>query len=117
MQYTVERREDGRYVIANAETHEVVDTAQGYGYKTRQNAEKAAWYKFKGGKGKKDAEKREAAAFWRHHTDFAKAVQEYYDTWLKEIARGETNPHDDLPQIAQEMGVQGFKKAYVEYLP
>ena len=116
-QYEVIKRNDGRYVITNAETQEVIDNANGYGYKTRQNAEKAAWYKFKGGKGKKDAEKREAIAFWRQHNDFGKAVQDYYETWFKEIARGETDPDADLAQLAQEMGVEGFKKQYVEYLP
>lgn len=116
-QYEVVRRDDGRYVITNAETHEVIDNANGYGYKTRQNAEKAAWYKFKGGKAKKDAEKREATAFWRQHKDFGTAIQEYCETWFKEIARGETEPDADMAQLAQEMGVEGFKKQYVEYLP
>lgn len=115
--YEVIRRDDGRYVITNAATQEVIDNANGYGYKTRQTAEKAAWYKFKGGKTKKDAEKREATAFWRQHTDFGKAVQEYYETWFKAIAYGETDPGADLQALAQEMGVEGFKKAFVEYLP
>ena len=48
-------------VITNAATQEVIDNANGYGYKTRQNAEKAGWYKFKGGKSKKDTEPQEAA--------------------------------------------------------
>lgn len=117
MQYEVIRRTDSRYVITNAETQEVIDNANGYGYKTRQNAEKAAWYKFKGGKAKKDTEKREAATFWSQHEDFGKAIQDYYETWFKEIARGETDPDTDMEQLAQEMGVAGFKKQYVEYLP
>jgi hypothetical protein len=117
LQYSVIRRDDGRYVIAHAETQAVIDNANGYGYKTRQKAEKAAWYKFKGGKGKKDAEKREATAFWHQHKDFGKAIHAYYDTWCKEIARGETDPDADVEQLAQEMGVEGFKQQYVEYLP
>ena len=115
--YEVVRQEDGRYVIVSAETGEVLDDAQGYGYKTRPNAEKAAWYKFKGGKAKKDAEKRAATDFWRKHKDFGVAIQEYYETWFKEIARGETDPDADLVQLAQELGIEGFKKQYVEYLP
>lgn len=115
--YEVTRRADGRYEITNVTTGEVIDDANGYGYKTRPNAEKAAWYKFKGGKARKDAEKREATVFWRQHKDFGNAIQEYYETWFKEIARGETNPDADMAQLAQEMGVEGFKKQYVEYLP
>lgn len=117
MQYEILRRDDGRYVITNAKTHEVIDNANSYGYKTRQNAEKAAWYKFKGGKAKKDHEKREATAFWQQHKDFGAAIHAYYETCFKEIARGETDPDADLEQLAQEMGVEGFKKPYVEYLP
>jgi hypothetical protein len=117
MQYAVIRRADGRYVITNGATQEVLDTANGYGYKTRQSAEKAAWYKFKGGKAKKDTEQRAATAFWRQHADFGKAVQEYYETCFKEIARGETDPDADLVQLAQEMGVEDFRKPYLEYLP
>jgi len=116
-QYDVIRRDDGRYVITNAETHEVIGDANGYGYKTRPNAEKAAWYTLQGGKAHKDAEKREATAFWRQHKDLGNAIQEYYDTWFKEIARGETDPDADLVHLAQEMGVEGFKTPYVEYLP
>lgn len=115
--FAVMRRDDGRYVLTKAETCEVIDNTNGYGYKTRQNAEKAASYKFKGGKAKKDAEQREATAFWRQDKDFGSATQEYYQTGLKEISRGETDPDADLVQLAQEMGVEGFKKPYVEYLP
>ena len=38
-----------RYVIVDG-NGKIVDDAQGYGYKTRQKAAKAMWWKFKGGK-------------------------------------------------------------------
>ena len=113
--YCIVKREDGRYVIAHAETFEVLDTAQGYGYTTRQKAEKAAWYQFNGGKARRHALQQAAAAFWRQHHDFAVAVQEYYETWWKEIARGETDPAVDLAALAQAMGVDGFQRVYLEY--
>ena len=55
--YQIARRPDGRFVINDA-SGVLLDDAQGYGYKDRQRAEKAAWYKFKGGKAKKDAAKK-----------------------------------------------------------
>jgi len=36
---------------------------------------------------------------------------------LCKAALGETDPDADLVQLAQEMGIEGFKKQYVEYLP
>jgi hypothetical protein len=115
--YDIIRRHDGRFIIADAETQEVLDNAQGHGYKTRQNAEKAAWYKFKGGKAKQDAERQAARAFWRQYPAFAKAVSTYYEWNVQEIARGETDPKADLATLADEMGVDGFRDAYVAYLP
>lgn len=113
----VMRRDDGRYVITKAETCEVIDNAPGYGDKTRQHAEQAASYKCKGGKAKKDAEKREATAFWRQHEDCGSAAQKYDEPWCKESARGETDPDAALVHLAPEIGVEGFKKQSVAYLP
>jgi hypothetical protein len=55
-----------RYIIVSAsDTSKIIDDAQGYGYKTRQTAEKAAWYKFKGGKVRIDSAKQVATKFWK----------------------------------------------------
>jgi len=40
----------GRFVIINKNTKDVIDDAQGYGYKTKEGANKCLWYLFKGGK-------------------------------------------------------------------
>ena len=39
-----------RWIIKDSETDEVVDDAQGYGYKSGQAAHKALWYKYNGGR-------------------------------------------------------------------
>ena len=57
--YNVIQRPDGRFIIVDAFTREVLDDAQGYGYKTKKKATNAGWYKFKGGKAKHDAAKRD----------------------------------------------------------
>ena len=40
---------ENRFIIINEETGEVLDDAQGYGYKTEQSAHKASWFKYGGG--------------------------------------------------------------------
>ncbi len=114
--YEILRRADGRFVITDATTGNVLDDAQGYGYTAKQKAEKAAWYTFKGGKGKQDAAKKAAAIFWRSHKDFAKAVEDFYDTWFKEIARGEVLADEDVAALAGEMGVEGFEPKFLDHL-
>ena len=49
----VEYWKEGRYVIIDENSGEIVDDAQGYGYKDKQKATKAMWWKFSGGKEKK----------------------------------------------------------------
>ena len=58
----------GRFEIVNTETGEIIDNANGYGYKSKPNAYRAGWYKFGGGKKKVD----DAVAWWRRpeHREF-----------------------------------------------
>lgn len=53
----------GRYEIVDTETGEVVDNANGYGYKSKPNAYRAAWYKFGGGKAKVSS----TESWWKKH--------------------------------------------------
>ena len=76
-----------RFVIISV-SGELLDDAQGYGYKTRQNAEKAAWYKFKGGKEKKEATKRNAMIFWKKHPDIKQFATDYIEGSFKECDKG-----------------------------
>lgn len=50
-----------RYCIVSPETGEVLDDANGYGYKSAQKARAAFSYKKKGGQKNKEVEKRKAA--------------------------------------------------------
>ena len=56
---------ENRYIIIDKDTGEIIDDAQGYGYKTHESARKAMWYKFEGGKKKMDSEKSKAFKFWK----------------------------------------------------
>ena len=66
-------RED-RWDIVDFETGEIIDDAQGYGYKSQQKAAKAGWWKFKGGKGKTKTEEK-IVKVWMSNN--AKYVDEY----------------------------------------
>lgn len=75
-----------RYVVQDADTKEVLDNAQGYGYKSIQKAYTA--YNYKNRNKSKDKEKqkkrREFKIWMKEHADFVKLM----DTISFEIAKG-----------------------------
>jgi hypothetical protein len=115
--YEIVRRGDGRNIISDPATGTVLDDAQGWGYKTKQKAAAAAWYKFKGGKAKMDAGKQEATRFWRKNQAFAEATADLVLTCFKEIARGEMDEGAAVSQLATRMGVEGFDPKFLKYMP
>lgn len=68
-----------RFVVIDTDTGEVLDNAQGYGYKSRQKA-MAAW-SYKNRDRSKDTEKkkkeRKIKDWMRHHKGFVNAMSEY----------------------------------------
>ena len=105
----------GKFVIVD-KNDKVVDDAQGYGYTTKRKAEKASWYKFKGGKQKIDNEKKEGIEFWKNNEEFAKDVKNYYEWNFKEICAGLDDDKEDITEMAKKMKIDSFKMKYVEYL-
>lgn len=96
-----------RYDICDMQGN-VIDDAQGYGYKTAQSAHKAAAYKFKGGKKKSD----EAKAFWRKNKDFAKKLN-----YLLEVNFKDLPTNQEVIDFALENNVTDFKIEFVKHLP
>ena len=115
--YEVVPSAGGRHVISQPGTGAILDDAQGYGYKTLQSAEKAAWYKFKGGQARKKSAKIEAVRFWRAHKEFAIAVNEALEISFKEIALGEIEADAEVSKMATERNIEGFDAKFLEYLP
>ena len=105
-----------RWIIVDPDTGKVLDDAQGYGYKTKQNAIKAGWYRFGGGKQKVDSIKHESSSFWRQNKDFSKKCSKLSEDWFKEIARGEVDWEEECEKLATEMGVVGFQRKFLENL-
>lgn len=100
--YRIVNYKGNRYAIANQDD-EIIDDAQGWGYKTRQSAQKALWWKFKGGKQKNNKEKNKLKAWLKNETNkkVHKRIEYLIETHFKEIARNETTI-DDIYEIVKE---------------
>ena len=72
-------RYDKRYVIIDEETGEVLDDAQGYGYRTPQKAYAAWAYKHrdKSKDKEKKAKKQKIRSWMKHHKEFVVAMTQY----------------------------------------
>ena len=105
-----------RFVIADS-NGKVVDDAQGYGYISKNSAEKAKWYKFGGGEQKINTAKNEAKKFWREHKDVAKYLNELYEYNIKEVALGEYNDEDFIKAACEKYHIDKFPAKYLKYLP
>lgn len=79
-------KHDSRYVIVDEETGEVLDDAQGYGYKSAQNAY-ASW-NYKTRDKSKDAEKEAKRKRIKHWMRENKSFVEAMDAYAFEIAKG-----------------------------
>lgn len=83
---------DIRYVVVDKDTGEVLDNAQGYGYRTVQAAYKAWAYKTRDrSKDKEKAQRRKEIRSWmKKHKGFVEAM----DTFAFEIAKGSWGAED-----------------------
>ena len=76
-----------------------------------QSAQKAAWYKFKGGKQKTDALKKQAKAFWKNNKAFGIELSELLDLNFKDpMTEAEINA------FALEKGISGFDIKFIDHL-
>lgn len=93
-----------RFVIVD-DQDKVVDDAGGYGYKSHQNAIKAMWYKFGGGKAKIETAKQKRIAFMKQYPGLEEYITELYEWHFKELFRGECTEGDFLDAIKKKFGV------------
>ena len=102
-------RYDNRYVIVNTATGEVVDDAQGYGYKTKQKAHAAYGYKHRDMSKDKEIKKREAIIrrWTKEHPDFIRLM----DDIAFDIAKGSYGPNKTFnAKLVKEMLAEnGYK--------
>lgn len=102
---------DPRWIIVDV-NDKLLDDASGYGYKTKQNALKAGWYKFQDGKNKID----EIKSWWKQNKAFSNRLNDFQEWNFKEIARDEVNFEEEAVEIAREMNVDGFEVKFLKYL-
>lgn len=81
-----------RYIVVDKDTGEVLDNAQGYGYRSKQKAYAAYTYKNRDkSKDKEIVEKKKHIQQWmREHKSFVRLMDEY----AFEIAKGSWGPED-----------------------
>lgn len=103
---------DTRYILVDEKTGDTIDDAQGYGYKSFEKAQKAGWFKFKGGKQKIQTTENNAKMFWKQHKEAKNDICELYETWCKEIYRGEVTEE----QIVNEIGIKYNISIPLEFL-
>jgi hypothetical protein len=117
-QYRILARSDGRFIISDPATGAILDNAQGYGYTSKDKAAKAAWYKFKGGKTRMNAARKEAVQFWRSNKLFAEKLSDLEICDVKHYAfDDDADFNADALRLATEMGIVGFDPKFLKYLP
>ena len=92
-----------RFVITD--NGKIIDDAQGWGYKTKEKARKAMWYKFKGGKEKIDQKEKDKRAFFNSHKGLDKFLHRIWEDNFKEIARGGVTEQDIVDDVKREFGI------------
>ena len=100
-----------RWIIVDG-NDKLLDDAGGYGYKTKQNAMKAGWYKFQGGKNKID----DIKSWWKKNKVFSQRLNRFQEDNFKEIAYDQINFEEEAIKIAKEMNIDGFEVKFLKYL-
>ena len=85
---------DTRFVIVSTETGEILDDAQGYGYRSAQKAYAAYTYKHRDKSKDKQRKQEEKAIkkWWQDHKELSKNLEQI----AFEIAKGSWGPDDKL---------------------
>ena len=110
---TLSKQYDPRYVVVDTETGEILDDAQGYGYKTAQNAMRAWAYKNRTPAQKKKQENAKEAVrkFCKEHKSFVRGLEADAFYMLKDHEKLDTKyvavqlrgaGYKDLPFTAAE---------------
>ena len=96
---------DKRYVVVDGATGEIVDDAQGYGYKSAQNAHRAHAYKSMPPKKKRqrDAAKRQVQRWCARHPEFMQHVEQ---SMFYAMKAGQNVTEADVRAILAEHGME-----------
>lgn len=95
-----------RFVIINEETGELLDDAQGYGYKTVESSNKAMWYKFQDGKLKLDTQRDESRKFFKDNPEILNYINLTYETHFNQTAFGQIYNPELLDMVEKKFGIK-----------
>lgn len=106
MSLKIERREkyNNRFIILN--NNEIIDDANGYGYKSFCSASRAKSYKFGGGRDKLESKKQEMREVVKKYKGIKKFVSNLYEWNIKELVRGETEELEFVYVVEEEFGIK-----------
>ena len=112
---------DPRYIVVDAKTNEVLDDAQGYGFKSKQKA--YACFGYKKGSKKRQEKERLIRAFLKEYPCIKDEYCQLMDIWWVDIAKGSIpeKPIDFLDLALKkyhiDLNESGFsKKDLLHYL-
>lgn len=94
-------------------TGKCIDNANNYGYKSKRNAYRAAYFKFNGGVERK----RKIEAWWDNHKDFSdRLTDELFCEWKDTLGTGiEVDTKEIAKSLAESMNINDFKVEYLNY--
>lgn len=100
---------DDRFVIVDTETGEILDDAQGYGYRTKQKAYAAYRYQNRNRSKDKRRKQEEKAIrqWWQDHRELSDLLEQF----AFEIVKGSWGPDDKfdanlLKEVMDEQGIE-----------
>ena len=102
-----------RYIIIDADTSEILDDCNGFGYKSIDSATKAIWWKFKNGKEKTEQNKKNYQEWLKIdiHSKFIERINEIILINLKSIIDEE----DIIKQVENECNIK-FPREFKRYI-
>lgn len=107
-----------RFVVVDENTGEVLDDAQGYGYRSAENAHRAWAYKTNKKTRKRIAKRKKQEKrferWWDRHPEFRDRVEQMMFYAIKDEAHGIHHAGEELYEacasVAKEMGIEDFRK-------
>lgn len=113
----MEIRNKQRFVIFKMGTNEILDDASGYGYSTKEKAQKSAWYKFKGGKEMIE----QASEWWKKQSRLSNKVLLFIKKHnLENFDDAKTDHYTRtikyIRKKCEKLKIEGFKDSYLKSL-
>jgi len=102
---------EDRFAISD-DNGNIVDDAQGYGYKSYKNAQKVMWYRFGGGNKKMDTIKNNKKDFFKQHDGLEEFLNEIIEDNFKEVINKEFTKVNILKAVKENFNID-MPKEYI----